>query len=221
MGERDTHRANTEARADAAARHARADTDPALLRYLAAAAYREAASEKEAAAADKEAVDEIPTTAPPSKGLTMRLKVLVGSGDKIGLFTLPFLVVGLVLNIAFPGVFEVGGPPAVLRVASIVALVIGVVIWAWSAALILANVSRGRLITTGPFSLVKHPLYTGVALLVLPATGFLLDTWLGAAVGLVMYVGSRIFAPAEESHMATLFGARWDRYASAVKLRWL
>jgi protein-S-isoprenylcysteine O-methyltransferase Ste14 len=28
------------------------------------------------------------------------LKALVGSGDRIGLFTLPFLVVGLVLNLA-------------------------------------------------------------------------------------------------------------------------
>jgi protein-S-isoprenylcysteine O-methyltransferase Ste14 len=68
---------------------------------------------------------------------------------------------------------------------------------------------------------VKHPLYTGVALLVLPALGVLLDTWLGAAIGIVMYIGSRVFAAAEESRMAALFGARWDRYARAVKLRWL
>lgn len=155
------------------------------------------------------------------RNVTMKLNGVVGSGDKIGLFTLPFLIVGLVLNITFPEIFEVGGPPLPLRVASLAALAIGVVIWAWSAVLILTNVPQGRLITTGPFAVVKHPLYTGVALLVLPAIGFLLNTWLGAAIGVVLYVGSRIFAPAEESRMAARFGARWDRYASAVKLRWL
>jgi hypothetical protein len=46
---------------------------------------------------------------------TMTLKVLVGSGDKIGLFALPFLLVGLALNIAFPPAFRVGGPPVALR----------------------------------------------------------------------------------------------------------
>jgi hypothetical protein len=63
MGERDAHRANTEARADVAARGQREAADSALLRYLAAAAHREADSENEAASADKEAVDEHPTTA--------------------------------------------------------------------------------------------------------------------------------------------------------------
>jgi protein-S-isoprenylcysteine O-methyltransferase Ste14 len=149
------------------------------------------------------------------------LKVLVGSGDRIGLFTLPFLVVGVILNILFPAVFGVGGPPLALRIASIVVLIVGLVTWAWSAVLIWTNVPQGRLITTGPFGVVKHPLYTGVALLVLPAAGFLLDTWLGAALGIVMYIGSRVFSAAEESRMATLFGARWDRYTRAVKLRWL
>jgi hypothetical protein len=40
----------------------------------------------------------------------MKLKPLVGSGDKIGLFAAPFLIVGLILNILFPSLFSVGGP---------------------------------------------------------------------------------------------------------------
>lgn len=60
------------------------------------------------------------------------------------------------------------------------------------APAILSGVPRGQLITTGPFTLVKHPLYTGVALLVLPWAGFLLDTWLGAALGSILYVATRM-----------------------------
>jgi hypothetical protein len=52
----------------------------------------------------------------------MDVKTLVGSGDKIGLVVLPFLIVGLILNIAFPPAFDVGGPLTALRIISIVVL---------------------------------------------------------------------------------------------------
>jgi protein-S-isoprenylcysteine O-methyltransferase Ste14 len=149
------------------------------------------------------------------------LRTLVGSGDRIGLFTLPFLVAGLILNIAYPAVFAVGGPPAALRVVSVAALAAGVAIWAWSVALIATRVPRGELITTGPYAWVKHPLYTAVALLVLPWLGFLLNTWLGALAGVVMYLGCRRYAPAEEASLAKTFGADWTRYTRTVKIPWL
>lgn len=151
----------------------------------------------------------------------MNLKKLIGSGDRIGLVTAPFLIAGVILNIAFPSFFAVGGPPAWLAAVSVAVLAVGMVAWGWSVALILVNVPRGRLITTGPYALVKHPLYTAVALLVLPWLGFLFDTWLGAAIGLVLYVGSRMFEPSEEAELAKAFDGSWDRYRSAVKLRWL
>jgi protein-S-isoprenylcysteine O-methyltransferase Ste14 len=94
-------------------------------------------------------------------------------------------------------------------------------VWAWSVVLILARVPRGQLITTGPFALVKHPLYTGAALLVLPWAGFLLDTWLGAALGAVMYVATRIYAPAEEAELAREFAGAWQEYARTVRIPWL
>jgi len=151
----------------------------------------------------------------------MKLKELVGSGHKIGLFTLPFVVVGVILNVADPAVFRVGGPPAWLRWLSIGMLVPGFTIWLWSAILILANVPRGRLITGGPYGWVKHPLYVAVALLVLPWAGFLFDTWLGAVIGAILHLASRIFAPAEEAELSRTFGAAWQTYSSRVKLQWL
>jgi protein-S-isoprenylcysteine O-methyltransferase Ste14 len=151
----------------------------------------------------------------------MDLRSLVGSGEKIALFTLPFAVVGVILNLALPELVEVGGPPEGLRAASIVILIPGVAVWLWSAMLILTKVPRGELITDGPYAWVKHPLYTGVAFLVLPWAGFLLDTWLGAAIGIVLYVAARRYAPEEESSLAERFGARWEHYAGDVKLAWL
>jgi len=151
----------------------------------------------------------------------MKLKALIGAGDRIGLFVLPFLVVGVILNIAFPSVFEVGGPSDALRVISIVVLIPGVIIWIWSVVLVLTKVPRGELITSGPYALMKHPIYTGVALLVLPWLGFLLNTWLGAAIGIVLYVACRRYAPEEEATLSTTFGASWDEYRRGVMIPWL
>jgi hypothetical protein len=37
----------------------------------------------------------------------------------------------------------------------------------------------------------------------------------------VLYVASRMFAPAEEVELAQTFGPLWDAYAAEVKLPWL
>ena len=150
----------------------------------------------------------------------MKLRPLVGSGDKIGLLVLPFLVGGVILNLAFPSLFSVGGPPTILRLISLLVLVPGAAIWAWCVVLIVTKVPRGELITGGPYAVVKHPLYTSVALLVLPWIGFLLNTWLGAAVGIVLYVGDRIFAPEEEAALSKSFGSRWEAYRRTVLMPW-
>ena len=151
----------------------------------------------------------------------MKIKTLVGAGDRIGILVLPVLVGGVGLNIAFPGLFSVGGPPDTLRAVSYLMLVPGVIVWLWSVVLILTRVPRGELITSGPFALVKHPLYTGVALLVVPWAGFLLNTWVGALIGAAVYIGSRLFARSEEDTLAQAYGPAWYAYASSVKLPWL
>jgi protein-S-isoprenylcysteine O-methyltransferase Ste14 len=151
----------------------------------------------------------------------MKPTSLIGVGDKLARVTLPILAVGLVLNILVPSVFKVGGPSPLLRTISIVLLIPGVVLWLWAVALIILKAAKGELITSGPYALVKHPIYTSVALLVLPWIGFLFNTWLGALVGLVLYIGSRLYAPEEEVLLAKTFGPAWEAYAKKVLVRWL
>jgi protein-S-isoprenylcysteine O-methyltransferase Ste14 len=151
----------------------------------------------------------------------MQVKELIGSGDRIARQTAPFLVVGLAANLWRPSWFSVGGPSPTVSLLTAVLLVPGVVCWAWSVYLILTRVPRGELITTGPFALVKHPLYTAVGLLVLPGLGLWLDSWLGAVLGLIVYLGARRFAPEEEQALSRTFSARWEEYRRGVVLPWL
>ncbi len=149
------------------------------------------------------------------------VKNLVGSGDRIFLFTAPFLVVAVALNVAFPSFFAVGGPPAALQFAAAILLAAGVVVWAWSVVLILTRVPRGELITTGPYAVVRHPLYTAVALVVIPSAGLLLNSWAGFVIGIAMYVAVRLYAPREERELAARFGRAWDEYSRSVLLPWM
>ena len=40
-------------------------------------------------------------------------------------------------------------------------------------------------------------------------------------IGAVFYIGSRLYAPAEEEKLATAFGFAWERYEAAVRIPWL
>ena len=150
----------------------------------------------------------------------MQLKVLVGAGSRVMGLTLPFIVAGVVLNILRPAWFTLGFGAGGL-IAGIVLLAIGVPTWISSVALVLIRVPQKKLITTGPFAVVLHPLYTSVALLVIPGLGLLFDTWVGAGIGAILYVSSRIFAPAEEVILQKVFPAEYPRYRKKVLLPWL
>jgi protein-S-isoprenylcysteine O-methyltransferase Ste14 len=151
----------------------------------------------------------------------MKLKVLVGNGRKIGLFTLPFFIVGITLNIMFPEFFLVNDTSGILFWISLLFLIVGFINWIWTVVLILTKIPRKQLITTGPYAIVKHPLYAGVALLILPWAGFMFNTWLGVLLGIVVYIGSRIFSPEEEKLLSRIFGIEWENYSKKVLLPWI
>jgi protein-S-isoprenylcysteine O-methyltransferase Ste14 len=150
----------------------------------------------------------------------MKLKALVGAGDRVMGLALPFIVIGVVVNILRPAWFDMRSATGGI-IAGIVLLAIGVPAWLTSVVQILYWVPRRTLITTGPFAVVLHPLYTSVALLVFPGVGLLLDTWLGFALGAILYASSRISSPREEAMLAKFFPEEYPKYRARVLLPWL
>jgi protein-S-isoprenylcysteine O-methyltransferase Ste14 len=149
-----------------------------------------------------------------------RIQELVGTGDRIMAVTLPFAVMGLAANVLWPSIFRMGFGTAGL-ITGVVLLALGVPIWLASVVQILVHVPRGELITTGPFALVLHPIYASVALLVIPGCGLVLDSWLGFAIGAVLYVSERHFARAEERDLTRRFPLEYPAYRRRVLLPWL
>ncbi len=151
----------------------------------------------------------------------MKISTLMGSGRKIGAFSLPFFMIGITINYFYPQIFRIDGSSGPLFWISIFFLLLGVINWAWSVILILIKVPRKELIMTGPFAVVKHPLYVGFVFLIIPWAGFLLNSWLGIVLGLVLYIAIRIFAPKEEQILSKIFGKDWDEYCNKLLLPWI
>ena len=148
------------------------------------------------------------------------LKLLTGSGDKIGPFVLPFIILGFILNFIFPALFTL--PPSQhVHIFGLILLILGLIVCLWSQILILIKVPKKQLITKGPYVLVKHPLYTGASFLVLPALGFILNNWLGLLFGIILYIATRMYRPEEEKRMKKAFGGTYEKYSKGVLLPWL
>jgi protein-S-isoprenylcysteine O-methyltransferase Ste14 len=148
------------------------------------------------------------------------MKALVGAGDRIMAVTLPAAVLGLAANMRWPALFHLGFG-ATGTVVGIVLLAIGIPLWLSSVVELLVCVPKGKLITGGPFALMLHPVYTSVALLVIPGCGLLFDSGLGFAVGIVLYVSARHFERSEERDLAARFPEEYRRYRKRVMLPWL
>lgn len=84
----------------------------------------------------------------------------------------------------------------------------------WSLA---ARLVEGHaLITTGPYSVVRHPIYTGM-LGMLAATGLALSHWAACLAGIVVFlIGTAIRVRSEERLLRAQFGRTYEEYAERV-----
>src|SRR5712691_2366022 len=84
--------------------------------------------------------------------------------------------------------------------------------WSLGARLIEGH----KLITDGPYRLVKNPIYTGMFGLLL-ATGLAVSHWIGLAIAIIVFaLGTVIRVRSEEKLLRGAFGAEFDSYARRV-----
>jgi protein-S-isoprenylcysteine O-methyltransferase Ste14 len=85
--------------------------------------------------------------------------------------------------------------------------------WAYAARLVEGH----RLVTEGPYRIVRHPIYTAMFGMLL-ATCFAFGHWLGWIVGGTVFVaGTLIRIRSEEKLLREAFGAEYEDFARRVK----
>ena len=84
--------------------------------------------------------------------------------------------------------------------------------WSLGARLIEGH----KLITEGPYRIVRNPIYTGMFGMLL-ATGLAVSHWIGLLIAIVVYaVGTVVRVRSEEKLLRGAFGAEFDAYARRV-----
>jgi protein-S-isoprenylcysteine O-methyltransferase Ste14 len=84
----------------------------------------------------------------------------------------------------------------------------------WSLA---ARVLQGhKLVTEGPYRIVRNPIYTGMFGMLL-ATGLAISHWIGLLIAIVIFaIGTVIRVHSEEKLLREVFGAEFEGYADRV-----
>ena len=85
----------------------------------------------------------------------------------------------------------------------------------WSLA---ARVVEGhKLVTQGPYSIVRNPIYTGMFGMLL-ATGLAVSHWIGLVLAIIVFaIGTFIRVRSEERLLREMFGSEFDEYARTVR----
>jgi len=84
----------------------------------------------------------------------------------------------------------------------------------WSLA---ARVVEGhKLVTEGPYNIVRNPIYTGMLGMLL-ATGLAVSHWMGLAIAIVVFaIGTFIRVRSEQRLLREMFGPEFEAYARNV-----
>ncbi len=140
-----------------------------------------------------------------------------GAGPKIFRSMLPVLIVGIIVRIFFPAVSSFPNlKETMLKNAGWILLVPGIVIWISSVVQFLIEFPKGKLITTGVYSLSRNPIYASWIVFILPGLAGICNNWIFLLAGLIMYVSLVVNIKEEEKALTEIFGDEYRKYAGKV-----
>jgi len=141
---------------------------------------------------------------------------IVGQGGKIMLFMLPSLIAAIWVHSNFPQTAALPERIGFIRPAGYLLLLLGLILWAVAVVQLLTGFSRGQLITTGAYAVVRNPIYASVTFFILPAISLITLTWVYFVPSVFLYVGVILFIGIEERQLTAAFGKEYQDYLTSV-----
>ena len=141
---------------------------------------------------------------------------IVGQGGKIILFMLPSLIAAIWVQVSFPQLAALPERLSVIQPVGYLLLPIGLVLWGSAVIQLMMGFSKGKLVTTGAYGVVRNPIYSSVTFFILPAIALMTLTWVYFVVSVFLYVGVMIFIGTEEKQLTKAFGKTYEDYLASV-----
>ena len=141
---------------------------------------------------------------------------IVGQGGKIILFVLPSLIAAILVHTYLPQIATLPDRLSFIKPVGYVLLVPGLILWGIAVIQLLTGFSKGKLVTTGAYGVVRNPIYSSATFFILPAVALLTLTWVYFVVSVFLYLGVMIFIGTEEKQLTQAFGKEYEVYLERV-----
>jgi len=141
---------------------------------------------------------------------------IVGQGGKIILFTLPSLIAAIWVHTNEPQFAALPGSISFIKPVGYLLLLLGLILWGSAIFQLLLGFSKGKLVTTGAYGVVRNPIYSSATFFILPAVTLISLSWIYCAVSVFLYVGVMIFIGDEEKQLTKVFGKEYEDYLAKV-----
>ena len=141
---------------------------------------------------------------------------IIGQGGKIIIFMLPFLIGAILIQTNYPQVAAIPESLRFIQPAGYFLLLLGILMWGVAVIQLLTGFSKGKLVTTGAYGVVRNPIYSSVTFFILPAISLMTQTWIYFVPAVSLYLGVMIFIGKEEQQLRKAFGKAYEDYISRV-----
>jgi protein-S-isoprenylcysteine O-methyltransferase Ste14 len=141
---------------------------------------------------------------------------IIGQGGKIILFMLPSLIAAILVQVYFPQFAALPESISFIQPMGYVFLLPGLILWGTAVVQLLTGFSKGKLVTSGAYGVVRNPIYSSVTFFVLPAVALLTLTWVYFVPSVFLYAGVMIFIGVEERQLTEAFGKEYQDYMARV-----
>ena len=141
---------------------------------------------------------------------------IVGQGGKIILFMLPSLLAAIWVHLHLPQIAALPESISFIKPVGYVLLVPGLALWGTAIVQLMTGFSKGRLVTTGAYGVVRNPIYSSATFFILPAVALITLTWVYLVASVFLYVGVTIFIGKEERQLTKAFGTEYEDYLARV-----
>jgi protein-S-isoprenylcysteine O-methyltransferase Ste14 len=141
---------------------------------------------------------------------------IVGQGGKIILFMLPSLIAAILVHSYLAPIAALPRSISFIKPLGYLLLLLGLILWGAAVIQLMMGFSKGQLVTTGAYGVVRNPIYASVTFFILPAIALLTLTWVYLVVSVFLYAGVMIFIGKEENQLTKAFGKQYEDYLTRV-----
>ena len=141
---------------------------------------------------------------------------IVGQGGKIILFMLPSLIAAICVHKYLPTIAALPESIRIIKPVGYLLLLPGLILWGTAVTQLMMGFSKGKLVTTGAYGVVRNPIYSSVTFFILPAVALMTLTWVYFIVSIFLYIGVMIFIGTEEKQLTNAFGRQYEEYTASV-----